>query len=201
MYRIMNKLILSLTGLLFFAHVSKAQEIEQIYIDIKKSEVKWKGTKMRGMGKHEGTVTIKNGYFETKHGELYGGRIVFDMTTIMVTDIPEHEPVPRRRLNNHLMSDDFFGAEEFPEAEFSILKIIESKEPHFQIEGELSIRDVTDKVTVLLEVIEEGSKIKAITTSIKFDRFNWNVGYTGSWLERTFVDKEVEINSILYPKN
>lgn len=195
----MNKLILFLIGLtLLLPRLSKAQEIVQVPIDIKRSEVKWKGTKMRGLGKHDGIVIIKNGYYETKDGELYGGKVTLDMNTIMVTDIPDHEPVPRRRLNNHLKSDDFFGVEKYPEAEFLIKKIIERKGNEVLVEGELNIRNVSDRISVLLVLKKEDSKIKAITSSFKFDRFNWNIGYEGSWVERTLVDKEVEISLILY---
>ena len=195
----MNKLILLLIGLtLLLPRLSKAQEIVQVPIDIKRSEVKWKGTKMRGLGKHEGIVNIKNGYYETKEGELYGGKITLDMNTIMVTDIPDHEPVPRRRLNNHLKSDDFFGVDKYPEAEFLIKKIIERQGNEVLVEGELNIRDVSDRISVLLVLKKEDSKIKAITSSFKFDRFNWNIGYEGSWVDRTLVDKEVEISLILY---
>lgn len=196
----MNKLILSFVIFILLSVPSKAQEVVQVRIDNKKSEVKWKGTKMRGLGKHEGVLTIKEGYFETRDNILIGGKIVFDMNTIRVTDIPKHEPVPRRRLNNHLKSDDFFGVEEFPEAKFSILKVLNSTEQQFIAEGELSIRDVTDKIRVILEITTQGSEIKAISSTIKFDRFNWNVGYTGSWIDRTLVDKEIEINIVIVPQ-
>jgi polyisoprenoid-binding protein YceI len=196
----MNKLILSFVIFILLSAPSKAQEVVQVRIDNKKSEVKWKGTKMRGLGKHEGVLTVKEGYFETRDNILIGGEIVFDMNTIRVTDIPKHEPVPRRRLNNHLKSDDFFGVEEFPEAKFSILKVLNSTEQQFIAEGELSIRDVTDKIRVVLEITTQGSEIKAISSTIKFDRFNWNVGYTGSWIDRTLVDKEIEINIVIVPQ-
>lgn len=196
----MNKLILSFVIFILLSAPSKAQEVVQVRIDNKKSEVKWKGTKMRGLGKHEGVLTIKEGYFETRDNILIGGEIVFDMNTIRVTDIPKHEPVPRRRLNNHLKSDDFFGVEEFPEAKFSILKVLNSTEQQFIAEGELSIRDVTDKISVVLEITTQSSEIKAISSTIKFDRFNWNVGYTGSWIDRTLVDKEIEINIVIVPQ-
>jgi len=196
----MNKLILSFVIFILLSVPSKAQEVVQVRIDNKKSEVKWKGTKMRGLGKHEGVLTVKEGYFETRDNILIGGEIVFDMNTIRVTDIPKHEPVPRRRLNNHLKSDDFFGVEEFPEAKFSILKVLNSTEQQFIAEGELSIRDVIDKIRVVLEITTQGSEIKAISSTIKFDRFNWNVGYTGSWIDRTLVDKEIEINIVIVPQ-
>ncbi|MEO9886770.1 MAG: YceI family protein [Balneola sp.] len=196
----MNKALVStilIAGFLFHVRTSKAQEIEQISIDINQSEVHWKGTKMRGMGKHEGIVEIKSGYFDTKGGRLYGGEIILDMNTIMVTDIPEHEPVPRRRLNNHLKSDDFFGVEEYPEAEFLITKIIKQNNQTATAEGELTIRDVTRKITVSLEVTKKNSQITSISSRFRFDRFNWNIGYTGSWADRTFVDKEIEMRIML----
>tara|TARA_R110001599_G_scaffold150929_4_gene335522 strand:- start:156053 stop:156646 length:594 start_codon:yes stop_codon:yes gene_type:complete len=197
----MNKLILVMAVFLFLSQSSVAQEIVQVPIDIKKSEVKWKGTKMRGLGKHEGIISIKSGYFETKDGEFYGGEIVFDMNTITVTDIPEREPIPRRRLNNHLKSEDFFGVEKYPEAKFLIVKVLKKEKQNITVEGELSIRDVKDRITVLLEVSPGKSKIRSISSKLKFDRFNWNIGYKGSWADRTLVDKEIEITLLLHAKN
>lgn len=197
----MNKLILVMAVFLFLSQLSAAQEIVQVPIDIKKSEVKWKGTKMRGLGKHEGIISIKSGYFETKDGEFYGGKIVFDMNSISVTDIPKREPIPRRRLNNHLKSDDFFGVEKYPEAEFLIVKVLKKEKQNITVEGELSIRDVKDRITVLLEISRDNSEIRSISSKLEFDRFNWNIGYKGSWADRTLVDKEIEITLLLHAKN
>ncbi|MEP0005679.1 MAG: YceI family protein [Balneola sp.] len=197
----MNKLILVMAVFLFFSQLSVAQEIVQVPIDIKKSEVKWKGTKMRGLGKHEGIISIKSGYFETKDGEFYGGKIVFDMNSISVTDIPKREPIPRRRLNNHLKSDDFFGVEKYPEAEFLIVKVLKKEKQNITVEGELSIRDVKDRITVFLEISRDNSEIRSISSKLEFDRFNWNIGYKGSWADRTLVDKEIEITLLLHAKN
>ncbi|HCI72859.1 MAG TPA: hypothetical protein DF712_11110 [Balneola sp.] len=196
----MNKLILVMAVFLFVSQLSVAQEIVQVPIDIKKSEVKWKGTKMRGLGKHEGILSIKSGYFETKDGEFFGGRIIFDMNSITVTDIPKREPIPRRRLNDHLKSDDFFGVEKYPEAEFLIVKVLKKEKQNIIVEGELSIRDVKDRITVLLELSQDKSVIRSISSKLEFDRFNWNVGYKGSWAERTLVDKEIEIIIFLHTK-
>ncbi|MEP2446570.1 MAG: YceI family protein [Balneola sp.] len=197
----MNKLILVMAVFLFLSQLSVAQEIVQVPIDIKESEVKWKGTKMRGLGKHEGIISIKNGYFETKDGEFYGGKIVFDMNSISVTDIPKREPIPRRRLNNHLKSDDFFGVEKYPEAEFLIVKVLKKEKQNITVEGELSIRDVKDRITVFLEISRDNSEIRSISSKLEFDRFNWNIGYKGSWADRTLVDKEIEITLLLHAKN
>lgn len=36
------------------------------------------------------------------------------------TDIPANDPVPRQRLRDHLLSDDFFDISRHPEARFRI---------------------------------------------------------------------------------
>ena len=197
----MNKLILLLGGLfLLFPHLSKAQGITEVPLDTKESIVFWKGTKMRGMGKHEGVVEIKSGFFNLKEGEFVGGEVTIDMESIRVTDIPEHEPIPRNRLNEHLKSDDFFGVKEYPEAKFKIVKVLDRTDHQMMVEGELTIRDVTDKIRVPLKLVKQNSESIMITSSFKFDRFNWNVGYTGSWLERTLVDKDIELRIELTQK-
>jgi len=176
---------------------TKAQDSIEVLLDSDASYVHWKGTKMRGMGKHEGEVKIKSGFIQLIEGDFYNGEVTIDMTSINVTDMPDHEVIPRTRLNNHLKSEDFFAVKDYPEAKFKVSKILKRARDRIIVEGELTIRDVTDKIRVPLKLVRSSSEIKAITTTFKFDRFNWNVGYTGSWLERTLVDKEVELRIFL----
>ena len=58
-------------------------------------------------GMHEGTVKLSTGHLLLRDGKIMGGEFIADMNSISITDIPSHEPVPRRRLRNHLKSEDF----------------------------------------------------------------------------------------------
>ncbi|MEO7522383.1 MAG: hypothetical protein ABIW79_11260, partial [Gemmatimonas sp.] len=85
-----------------------AQSPAHLTVDIRRSVVRWKGTKFRGRGKHEGTVHLASGALSVCGATVCGGTFVLDMRSIAVTDIPVHETVPRTRLANHLNSRDFF---------------------------------------------------------------------------------------------
>jgi hypothetical protein len=74
-------------------------------------------------GKHEVEIELKSGYFIINNDKLLNGNFIVDMSTIGVTDIPEHEPVPRKNLSNHLKSSYFFDVEKFPISELQIIKV------------------------------------------------------------------------------
>ena len=172
----------------------KSTEVESetigdtIRIDLSKSNIHWKGTKMSGAGKHEGEIELQSGFLIKENNQLVNGSFVADMTTIGVTDIPEHEPVPRDNLNNHLKSSDFFDVEKFPTSAFEITKVKQVTSDSLLISGNLTLKDVTKN-------IEFGAKYqdKIFTTKFTFDRFQWNIAYEGNFADKTLVDKDVEL--------
>lgn len=203
----MNKIILLLlTPLLIYScigkHKSNAQEAtvvqeqnklisqkaDTLKVNLSNSSIHWKGTKMRGAGKHEGELQLQSAYFLSENRKVIGGQFVADMTTIGVTDIPEHEPVPIRNLNNHLKSEDFFGVESYPISKFTITKIENLQNDSISVSGNLTIKDVTKNIEFKAE-----TKEKDFLTKFTFDRFQWNIAYEGSWADKTLVDRDVEL--------
>ncbi|MGB5417429.1 YceI family protein [Algibacter sp.] len=159
---------------------------DTIKIDLTKSNIYWKGTKMRGAGKHEGEIKLKSGYLITENNKLVNGNFIVDMTTIGVTDIPEHEPVPRNNLNNHLKSIDFFDVEKFKSSEFQITKIKQINSDSLVVSGNLTLKDITKN-------IEFGAKYqgKFFETKFTLDRYQWNIAYEGNFADKTLVDKDI----------
>lgn len=176
----------------------KSTEVESetkgdtIRIDLTKSNIHWKGTKMRGAGKHEGEIELQSGYLITNNKQLVKGSFVVDMSTIGVTDIPEHEPIPRNNLNKHLKSSDFFDVEKFPTSEFRITNVKQLTSDSLLISGNLTLKNITKNV-------EFGAKYheKLFSTKFTFDRFQWNIAYEGNFADKTLVDKDVELKIIL----
>lgn len=164
----------------------KSEERRKEKIDIELSKIHWKGTKMRGLGKHEGEIKLKNGYFLIEESNIVGGKFRIDMNTINVTDIPKHETIPIKNLNNHLKSDDFFAVSKYPFASFEIETINSS-----EISGNLTIRGISKKIQVQSNSIQIQDKFK-LTTTFTINRFEWNIGYTGSWIDKTLVDKNIQ---------
>jgi polyisoprenoid-binding protein YceI len=161
---------------------------DTIKINLTASNIHWKGTKMRGAGKHEGEIELKSGFLIIEKKQVVNGEFVVDMTTIRVTDIPEHEPVPRNNLNKHLKSKDFFNVEKFPTSEFQITNVKQIMSDSLLVSGNLTLKELTKN-------IEFGAKYqgKSFETKFTVDRFQWNIAYEGSIADKTLVDKEIEL--------
>lgn len=153
------------------------------------STIAWKGTKMRGLGKHEGEVGLQNGMFFTNGTVITGGFFSVNMEAITVTDIPEHEIVPRRRLINHLKSEDFFNTVAYPKASLKINSATHHGSGNYSFRGDLTMRGVTESVE--FDGYFNGN---TFTTNFEIDRFKWDVAYSGSWVDRTFVDRDIQLS-------
>ena len=61
------------------------------------------------------------------------------------------------RRDNHLKSPDFFAADSFPNVTFKSTKVVPGTGGNFQIEGDLTMRGVTKKVTLDATLLGVGS--------------------------------------------
>ena len=166
--------------------------LDTVKVDLTKSSMHWKGTKMRGSGKHEGIIQLKEAYFLSKEEQLVGGSFTADMQTISVTDIPEHEPIPIRNLNNHLKSADFFDVEKYPNATFEIIELKRHTTDSLKVTGNLTMKGITKEV-----VFEAFEQKPIFSTKFTFDRFEWDIAYSGNWTDQTLVDRKVELTILL----
>jgi polyisoprenoid-binding protein YceI len=151
------------------------------------SITRWKGTKLAGTGKHEGTLTLKSGYLTFKEDKLTGGKFIADMNSIRITDIPPDDYIPIRNLTNHLESD--FETKKYPEAVFQITETTYPGQNKIRVNGSLTIRSVTKKIDFTVTEINKGH----YTTTIRLNRADWSIGEKGSWLEKKLVDPEIEL--------
>lgn len=104
-------------------------------------------------------------FFNKVHGRFndYDGSIVFDpqnlpASTVQVTirDSSIYTGVDRR--DNHLRTQDFFWADKYPTISFKSTKVVPGKDAnHFQVQGDLTIRDVTKPVTLDTEFLGMGT--------------------------------------------
>jgi polyisoprenoid-binding protein YceI len=86
------------------------------------------------------------------------------------------------RRDSHLRSDDFFGAERYPEITFVSTAFEKTGENRYRVPGDLTIRDVTKPV--VLDLIYNGSvrdsrgNTKAgFKASVTIDRFDFGVSW------------------------
>lgn len=201
----MNKLLLVVFYIVICSNFLSAQpkiyrKPDSVIIDTSKSRVYWKGTKMNGAGKHEGIVSIKDGYLVLDSLKLpQSGLLIIDMNTIEVTDIPSHERIPKNRLQEHLKSDDFFFVKKHPISVFYFDKVTKNSVNTFSITGLLTVRDVTKEISVPIRVINSDSAY-SYSSTFKINRFDWNVAYQESYwksfssiLNNNLVDPDIEL--------
>jgi polyisoprenoid-binding protein YceI len=88
----------------------------------------------------EGTFKMFNGTINSPAPDFTGAKIDFsvDVTSINTDD---------EKRDGHLKSDDFFNAEKFPQMKFTSTSFKKIKGNMYALEGNLTIRDVTKKVT------------------------------------------------------
>ena len=163
------------------------------------SYIMWIGSKPAG--KHEGTIAVKSATVALENDSIVGGKIVFDINSIKSTDLVDN--MERfDRLINHLKSNDFFDAANFPEAAFEITEVIsydssfilDSKEefeseftplsaeefvvknPTHSVTGNLTMRDSTLSITFPAKIIMWNNALM-VAARFNLDRTNWNLKY------------------------
>lgn len=114
------------------AEVSEAKEVEEVAtaqeyaINAAESTVTWIGSKPTG--KHNGTIPVTTGSLALENGSIVGGSIDMDINGITCEDLAE-DPDSQGKLIGHLKSADFFDAENFPAANFTITSVEEYSAP------------------------------------------------------------------------
>ncbi len=159
------------------------------------SRVFWKGTKMRGLGKHEGKLYFETGYLTMSGSQPLNGYLTVNMKSIQVTDIPESDPIPLQELTDHLKDADFFDVDNYPKAHFELVNFIPLGQDRWGIDGNLVIKGISN--AIYLEAIRDAN---GWSTRFRINRFDWDIAYRGSWADRTLVDKEIELQVDLVTK-
>lgn len=88
----------------------------------------------------EGTFKMFNGNIDAPGADFTGSKINF---TVDVNSINTDD----EKRDGHLKSDDFFNAEKFPAMTFTGTSFKKIKGNMYALEGNLTIRDITKKVT------------------------------------------------------
>lgn len=148
-------------------------------VDVKSSNIVWKGYKVTG--EHTGNVKLKNGSLQFADGKLSGGSFEVDMNSITCTDMQGEYG---DKLIGHLKSEDFFGVDKYPTAKFTITRTIpQDTKGNYKIIGNLKIKESTQEVKFFANVSEQGGMVKA-TGTLKVDRSEYDIRYgSGSFFD------------------
>lgn len=174
-----------------------AENIKTLPIDVTKSRIVWRGTKLGGIRGHEGIVEFEQGHLLVIEDSLIGGYFIANMQSLEVTDIPDEQATAKNNLKNHLKSE--FKTETYPLSFFEITNI-QYSEPHkFQAVGKLKIMGIENNISAPLLLTETTSSENLITTNIMLNREDWGIGEEAGWLEKRVVDKHFHLEiTIIY---
>ncbi len=161
---------------------SNAMFAQKFEVNTKTSTIEWLGKKIGGQ--HEGNILLKSGYLELKKNEIVAGNFVIDMTTITNTDLEDEGY--NQKLVGHLKSDDFFGVEKYPTANFEITKSSKFSNGKATVTGNLTIKDKTE--SVFFEVLEKGN---TYTAKMEIDRSKFDVRYGSDSFFDNLGDKAI----------
>ncbi|MCX2738900.1 YceI family protein [Pontibacter anaerobius] len=155
------------------------------------SNVQWHGTKVTG--EHRGEIDVQSGELSVNGDQLTGGKIVIDMKTITNSDIEAEED--NQKLVGHLKSDDFFGVEKYPTATFEVtgaspIADAAAGQPNYNVEGNLTIKEKTEKVSFPATVTVDNGTVNA-KADVKVDRSKFDVRYGSETFFGNLGDKAI----------
>ncbi len=157
--------------------------VETMKVDIDKSTVEWKATKVTG--KHNGTINLSDGELTFENEQLSGGSFTIDMSTIKVTDI---QGQGAGKLEGHLKSADFFGVEAHPKATFNITKVApRGMDGEYRVTGDITIKGMTKEVK-----FNTTAKDGVANATITLDRTDFDVRYGSGSFFSNLGDKTID---------
>ena len=151
-----------------------------------KTVILWHGKKIGG--EHTGTIMLKSAELNMQQNRLVGGTIIVDMTTIADTDI-ENDRM-RKRLEDHLRSDDFFSVEKYPEAIFEITGSEVKNGGSINITGNVTIKGITRSLEFVTDLTSSEEAI-TFTGHIDIDRTLFDVRYGSTKFFENIADRAI----------
>jgi len=154
----MTKILSLFSALLMLSTTAIAAEI-----DAANSVITWTGSKVTGSF-HTGNITPKTSKITVSNGEVQGGQVIFDMTSLTVTDL---EGKKAENFLKHMMSEDFFEVGKFPTASLEL-----SENKGGEMTGQLTVKGKTHPITFAVK--QDGGKYVGKAT---FDRTKFGIVY------------------------
>ena len=167
-------------------------------LDVNKSEIAWVG--YQPSNNQSGILSFKEGKFYTKDRHLMEGNVLIDMRSIEVTSESLNEE-DQLKLGDHLISKDFFDVEKYPTSEFMFLdiKLLDTNEEisspgdpaikvhTHEVEGELTIKGITQRVKFPVYFEIDGHQLKAESKFLLY-RTKWGMDFM---IESSYGDKKI----------
>jgi polyisoprenoid-binding protein YceI len=160
----------------FYYHIGtlkqKLMALQNFKANTKASTIKWTGKKVTGT--HTGTIDLQSGNLDVEDGIIVGGNFDIDTRSIVITDIKD--PETNAQFAGHLLSDDFFAADKFPTANFTIMNVTPIDKNSSKIDGLLTIKGITHSLSFESTVDVRENRISA-TGEIIVDRTKYGMKF------------------------
>lgn len=171
---------------------SAKAEANTYKVDATQSNLAWNGKKVTG--EHNGTIKLSNGALQVNKNKVVGGTIEIDMNSMVNLDIVDKEY--NSKLIGHLKSDDFFSVEKHPRATFKITNVTPIKgakadAPNYNVQGNLTIKGITNPVTFPAQIALNGNTITAKSGAVSLDRTKWDIRYGSKSFFANIGDKAI----------
>ena len=184
--------IILLFSVIFLMSVTGNSQV-RMNADIEKTTLSWLGEKV--LGKHTGTIILKDGWLNWDGQRILAGEFTIDMTSIKDSD-------GSVRLESHLKSEDFFGVEKFPVSNLVLTGSDPFDKGSAVVRGILTIKGITNPIEFKAAVQKKDDGIW-FYAKIFIDRTKYNVRYgSGSFFsnlgDSTIFDEfEVKVNLLV----
>lgn len=168
---------------------------EKYSIDTKETVLTWEGSMVLSFDeKHRGYVYTKKGELIIDKDQLVGGTVEVNMNSIEYGD-KENKNTPVK----HLKSPDYFDVEKFPTATFSITKVVDAGGGNSKVNGNLTIKGVTNPVTFPANIAIKDGIIYA-NGKVTIDRTQWDIRYASGKFYDNLADQAVSDEIDIYMK-
>lgn len=166
--------------------------------DVAQTKIEFVGTKP--VGKHHGTIGLKEGNLAVENSMIKGGKFVLDMNTLKTDD---QDSMGNAKLAGHLMSADFFDVAKYPDMTFEVASVTagvdsSAKDVLLQdathtITGNLTMKGVSKQISFPAKVMINDQTITA-DANFNIDRTQWGLSYgNDKSLRDKFISPTVNI--------
>lgn len=168
--------LIALTG--FSTIAANKHNHSEMKVNKEVSTVEWIGEKV--VGKHNGSVSIKEGVINLHDGAPSTGKIIIDMETISCADL---EGEWSDKLVGHLKSPDFFDVENNKTSTLEITSFEKTEGNKYDVTGTLTIKEISKPINFPATIEIKDGKLAAFA-DFKIDRTKYDIKYgSGKFFE------------------
>jgi polyisoprenoid-binding protein YceI len=144
-------------------------------------------------------ISEVTGQFKSFSGTIMSEEKDFTDASVEITIPVSSVDTDNEKRDNHLMGEDFFNAEEYPNIKFKSESLSKVKEDHYKLKGKLTIKDVTKTVELDVKymgtVEAMGATRAGFKVSGEIDRFDYNVDWDRSFGKGLIVGRKIGIKA------